>query len=421
MSDRNHRGKCRLCGGLSGKYFWRCAAFCALLFGFMVMAEPLAFTVLADEVTEESIKEKENQIEAAKQERKQVQSSISNLKTMKANLENKKADLNTYVTQLDAQLTEIQGNIDSLKQQIENKEADITRTETELQKAEDTQQAQYENMKKRCKFIYEKGDTYMLEVLLQSANFGDFLNKAYYIEQLSNYDQNLLKRYREQTKLVAATKEALEEEKQTLDDEKKAVEAEESNMTALIAEKRNQIASTESEIAESASTIEEYESQLNQQTSAIAALEAAVAADKRALAGQRKYSGGAFVWPAPSYMYISSEFGYRVHPIYGRTIFHSGLDMAAPGGSPILAAADGVVVAATYESSMGNYVMINHGDGLYTIYMHASALYVSSGQEVSAGDQIAAVGSTGNSTGPHLHFSVRLNGSYVSPWNYLGQ
>ena len=93
MSDRNHRGKCRLCGGLSGKYFWRCAAFCALLFGFMVMAEPLAFTVLADEVTEESIKEKENQIEAAKQERKQVQSSISNLKTMKANLENKKADL----------------------------------------------------------------------------------------------------------------------------------------------------------------------------------------------------------------------------------------------------------------------------------------------------------------------------------------
>ena len=159
---------------------------------------------------------------------------------------------------------------------------------------------------------------------------------------------------------------------------------------------------------------------MNQQTSAIAALEASVAADKRALESQRKYSGGAFVWPAPSYSYISSEFGYRVHPIYGRTIFHSGLDMAAPSGSPILAAADGVVVAATYESSMGNYVMINHGDGLYTIYMHASALYVSAGQEVSAGEQIAAVGSTGNSTGPHLHFSVRLNGSYVSPWNYLG-
>lgn len=404
-----------------GKYTRRCAVSCALLFGLILTARPLSVAVQADTVTEASIKEKENQIANAKKERQQVQSSISNLKNMKASLESKKADLNTYVTQLDSKLTQIQQNIDSLKQQIEDKEADITKTEAELQEAENTQQEQYENMKKRCQFIYEKGDTYMMEILLKSASFGDLLNKAYYIEQLSNYDQNLLGRYKEQTKLVAATKEALEEEKQTLDDEKKAVEEEEANMTALLSEKKQQIASTESEIAESASTIEEYEAQMNQQTSAIAALEASVAADKQALANQRKYSGGVFTWPAPSYSYISSEFGYRVHPIYGRTIFHSGLDMAAPSGSPILAAADGVVVAATYESSMGNYVMINHGDGLYTIYMHASALYVSAGQEVSAGQQIAAVGSTGNSTGPHLHFSVRLNGSYVNPWNYLGR
>ena len=93
--------------------------------------------------------------------------------------------------------------------------------------------------------------------------------------------------------------------------------------------------------------------------------------------------------------------------------------MAAPSGSSILAAADGTVVAATYNATMGNYVMIDHGNGLYTIYMHASALYVSSGQSVSAGSTIAAVGSTGRSTGAHLHFSVRQNGSYVSPWNYL--
>ena len=93
--------------------------------------------------------------------------------------------------------------------------------------------------------------------------------------------------------------------------------------------------------------------------------------------------------------------------------------MAAPSGSPILAAYDGEVVAAAYNGSMGNYVMLDHGDGLYTIYMHASALYVSKGQTVARGEKIAAVGSTGRSTGPHLHFSVRLNGSYVSPWNYL--
>ena len=93
--------------------------------------------------------------------------------------------------------------------------------------------------------------------------------------------------------------------------------------------------------------------------------------------------------------------------------------MAAPGGSPILAAYDGEVIAADYNSSMGNYIMINHGGGLITIYMHASALYVSKGTMVARGDKIAAVGTTGRSTGNHLHFGVRLNGNYVSPWNYL--
>ena len=116
---------------------------------------------------------------------------------------------------------------------------------------------------------------------------------------------------------------------------------------------------------------------------------------------------------------VTSPFGIRTHPITGIQKFHNGIDMAAPGGSAILAAYDGKVVAADYNSSMGNYIMIDHGDSLYTIYMHASALYVSSGQSVSAGSTIAAVGSTGRSTGAHLHFSVRQNGSYVSPWNYL--
>ena len=95
--------------------------------------------------------------------------------------------------------------------------------------------------------------------------------------------------------------------------------------------------------------------------------------------------------------------------------------MAAPSGSPILAAYNGVVVASAYNSSMGNYIMINHGGGLYTIYMHASALYVSAGQTVSMGDKIAAVGTTGRSTGNHLHFGVRLNGEYVNPNSYLGR
>ena len=128
-----------------------------------------------------------------------------------------------------------------------------------------------------------------------------------------------------------------------------------------------------------------------------------------------------FKWPAPSYTRISDDYGNRIHPILGVQQFHNGVDMAAPGGSPILAAYDGKVVASAYNASMGNYIMINHGDGLYTIYMHASALYVSTGDTVTRGQKIAAVGTTGRSTGNHLHFSVRKDGAYVSPWNYLSK
>ena len=132
------------------------------------------------------------------------------------------------------------------------------------------------------------------------------------------------------------------------------------------------------------------------------------------------YDGGKFTWPAPAYTRISDDFGYRTDPINGTTSYHSGIDMAAPSGSKILAAYDGVVVAADYNWSMGNYVMISHGDGLYTIYMHSSKLNCKKDDIVARGDVIAYVGTTGRSTGPHLHFGVRLNGSYVSPWPYLG-
>ncbi len=128
-----------------------------------------------------------------------------------------------------------------------------------------------------------------------------------------------------------------------------------------------------------------------------------------------------FTFPCPKMKRISDEYGYRIHPTLGIEKFHNGVDMAAPSGSPILAAYNGKVVAADYSSTMGNYIMINHGDGLYTIYMHASALYVSKGQEVSKGQTIAAVGSTGRSTGPHLHFGVRRDGNYVNPWQYLSR
>lgn len=379
--------------------------------------------VQAEELTNDSIRQKEASIQSAKQERQQMQSNLSDLKKIKEQLQASKNNLQSYISELDSNLTQMQTNIDELETKISDKEEEIQKAQEELKAAEEEQEAQYQAMIRRMCFMYERGEETYLELFMESKSFGEMLNRANYIEQVTAYDRKKLEEYAQQVKLVEVTRQTLEEEKETLDTAKEELEQEQANMESLLADKKTQMAGVEDDLEGQNATIAEYEAQVAQQNAEISALESAVASEKAQLAAenQRHYNGGMFTWPAPSYTYISSEFGYRTHPIYGDQRFHNGLDMAAPGGSPILAAYDGTVVAAAYSSSMGNYIMIDHGDGLYTIYMHASALYVSKGQGVTQGQQIAAVGSTGNSTGNHLHFSVRLNGSYVSPWNYLSK
>jgi murein DD-endopeptidase MepM/ murein hydrolase activator NlpD len=370
-------------------------------------------------VTEESIKAKENQISAAKKERDSLKSAKTDLEKVKKQLEASKADLNNYITQLDGQLTDIQAKIDSLINEIEEKEQQIETTTQELIEAEAIQQAQYEAMKKRIKFMYERGDVLYFEMLIESGSFSDMLNKAEYIEKLSAYDRQKLNEYISTTELIRLTKQALEEEKATLDEAKATKEEEEKNLQSLMDAKNSELNAVKSDIAGKEKAIAEYEAEIKAENAAIAALEKEVAADKASLYSRYTYDGGMFTWPCPKYTRISDNYGMRMHPTLGVEKMHNGIDLAAPTGSAILAAYKGTVVAADYNSTMGNYIMINHGGGLYTIYMHCSALYVSKGQDVSAGTKIGAVGSTGRSTGPHLHFGVRLNGNYVSPWGYL--
>ena len=390
----------------------------ALIFGTALRYPDTAF---ASELTNDSIKQKEAEISKAKEEKKALQSGLTNVKELKKQLEASKADLASYVAELDGNLSDIQAKIDELKALIETKEQEITEKEAELETALATQQEQYEAMKSRIKFMYEKGDSLAMEVFFDSESFGEMLNKADYIEMLSGYDRKKLDEYVEYANYVALCKESLEEEKSVLDEAKAAQEEEEASLNELIATKEQEIYQVSSDIQNKEAAIKEYEADIAAQNETISALEKAVAEERARLAAEqgRKYDGGVFTWPAPSYTRISDDYGNRMHPILGIQKFHNGIDMAAPGGTPILAAYDGKVVAADYSSSMGNYVMIDHGDSLYTIYMHASALYVSKGQEVSKGAKIAAVGTTGRSTGNHLHFSVRLNGSYVNPWSYL--
>ena len=370
---------------------------------------------------QKSIQDKQNQIKAEQSEREKIKANISDVKKVKAELEKSKNDLSAYVTQLDQTVMEIEEKIEGLNHDIEVKQAEIDQTKKELEEAIAVKDEQYANMKKRVQAIYEQGDDYYLELLFTTHGFGDFLNSMENINKLAEYDANMYARYNETVAYVTACEEKLESEEASLQELKEAAEAEKKATEELIKTKEQEIAAYQADIYNKAQTLQEYENELASRDAVIAEIERAVAADRQKLAQARTYDGGKFCWPAPSYTRVSSEYGYRIHPIYGTQKFHNGVDLAAPGGSDILAAYDGTVVAAAYNASMGNYVMIDHGDDLYTIYMHASKLLVSSGQAVSRGQRIALVGTTGNSTGNHLHFSVKLNGSYVSPWGYISK
>lgn len=394
-----------------------------ILCSLFVMAAGPVTGVLAAKTTSESIQEKEEQIENAQDEKKELLAGLTDVKKLKEELEKSKDNLEEYIVLLDGDLSTIEQNILQLESSIEVLEEEISGKQVQLEFAIEREKEQYEAMKTRIKFMYENGEHFFVETLLSAESFGDFLNKADYVESLSSYDRKMLDEYVESRELIELCKKELEEQKSLVEATKVGVESEKQALEELIVEKEKQITAYETDINSKEAAIREYELDIAEQNEIISQLEAAVAEERRKLMEENgsviTYDGGMFKWPAPSYTRISSPFGWRLHPTLGVDKFHNGVDMAAPSGTKILAAYDGEVVAAAYSASMGNYIMINHGDGLYTIYMHASALYVVKGDIVVKGEHIAAVGSTGRSTGPHLHFGVRLDGEYVDPMTYF--
>ncbi len=401
----------------------RGARFVGALIITSMLAAHVPLFVRAATLTNDKIRESEESKKQAEEERKSLKSNLTDVKSLLASLETSKNDLENYIQQLDSDLNDINEKIDQLSRLITDKEFEIQTTERELEEAKNVADMQYNAMKRRIKFVYERGETSNIEMLLSSKSFVDFLNKAEFITRVSAYDRRMLDSYIEAKDLVAEKEEMLIGQKNDLEEARAAVRNEQDAVEALMEDKEKEITVFEGDISNKEAAIAEYEAMIAEQDQIIKDLEAAILEEKKRLLAENKkaivYDGGQFKWPAPSYTRISDEYGYRIHPILGTEQFHNGVDMAAPNGSPILAAYDGEVIAASYSPTMGNYIMIDHGDGLITIYMHASSVSVAQGTMVARGEQIGCVGSTGRSTGPHLHFSVRLNGSYVSPWNYL--
>ncbi|MCR5417402.1 MAG: peptidoglycan DD-metalloendopeptidase family protein [Lachnospiraceae bacterium] len=370
-------------------------------------------------------------VSSAKNEKGKMESGLEKAQSIKNELVKDRNEINEAVMALDGQIQDVSTNLDEVSQLLDQKERELEETSAKLIQARADAQDQYESMKIRIKFMYEKGTMDFIQILLGAGTFSEMLNKAEYIEQLSAYDRNMLVRYEDTKEKMQTLEEELSLQQQVLAEAKQDVENKKKEMEGLMDEKTRQLQEYNSEIKDKEEAIAEYEAMIKEQDATIRDLEALAAAararQQAAIAAEAgvsgnsavQYTGGKFAWPAPSYTRISDDYGNRIHPVLGVEKFHNGIDMAAPSGSPILAAADGEVVAAAYSATMGNYIMIDHGSNIYTIYMHASSLSVSAGNKVKKGATIGAVGSTGRSTGAHLHFSVRVNGSYVNPWSYL--
>jgi len=396
-------------------------ALCVIFFSEGAKRDASALTM--GSITSESIQEKEEQIRRARSEKDTLQDGLSNLQNIKGELEAQRSSLKNYVVQLDAKLAQIEQNIVDLNERISVKEGEIAVAQAELDSARKDEENQKESMVNRIRMVYESGDPQMLDMLLKAVSFGDFLNRADYVERVIAYDQRMWQDYKLVCEYAELCRQELELEKEILDETKSNIEEEQRNLEALIEQKSRDIIEYETDINNKEKVIREYEEEIKAQEEEIAALEAMIAEEKKKILANSgavlTYDGGTFLFPLASYTRVSDDYGPRIDPILGVEKFHNGVDLASPKGTAIYAAYDGAVAAAAYSASMGNYVMIDHGSGLYTIYMHASVLYVEKGDIVVRGETIAAVGSTGRSTGNHLHFSVRLNGEYQSPWNYI--
>lgn len=359
---------------------------------------------------------------AIEQEMKKAQSTLKKLEALKG-------DAVAYVRELDDSLEELGEELVQLDADIIAKEEAIEITQAELQEAEITETEQYESMKLRIRYMYEKGDSSYVDLLLEAESLSDLLNKAEYIARISEYDRVKLDEYMEVKKTIAEKEQILQAEHAELLDLQEQTEAKHASVEELMAAKQAELKSVEAKIADAEDEVDAYQEDLKAQENSIRAIEAEIRRQEEEARKQAQESGKTyttksigdikFIWPCPASSRITSKFGKRTSPTKGASSDHKGIDIGAPTGTNIVASAAGTVVVSTYSYSAGNYIMLNHGGGVYTVYMHASKLLVSKGDTVKQGEVIAKVGSTGYSTGPHLHFGIRVNGTYVNPSQYV--
>lgn len=370
-----------------------------------------------------------------KQEQREVKNKIKKQKSNISNTESEKKVVNDEIVNLDERIQVTSAKISTLEGEISSLNKDIKENQDKLEEAQVNLEENTEALRMRLREMYKRGNVNFLEVILNSKDIEELLRNNEIISSIAKADRELIEFIGEQIETIKESEQRLQIDKAKLSANKAAVINERQTYQAAIDAKNNYMKVLESNLELYKAEFEKAQANWDSLDAEIVRLQKQISEQKKAeeaAARARKATrvhsnisvssaprnGQSYTWPVPGHYSISSPFGYRMHPILGYSKFHSGVDIPAPSGTPIVAAKSGTVIMSKLMSGYGNVVMIDHGDTV-TVYAHCSALNVNVGESVKAGDVVAFVGSTGLSTGAHLHFEVRVNGSPVNPLGYV--
>lgn len=350
---------------------------------------------------------------------------LDELQSKKDELQSQISESNEQIEQIQIEITENLEQLNSINEKIysyeneisilsielEKIEKEITETEEKLEIVEENYKTQMEAFQSRVVAVYKSGDIMYLDVLLNSSSISEFISNYYLIGEIAKYDNKLLENIENKKIQIENIKKILEEKQNNIKSVKKNKEETTIALENAKVIRNSYINKLTEQEKETQTKIDQAQAELNSIESQIVMLTTGNIGED--------YVGGEFAWPAPGYTTITSPFGMRLHPVLKVYRLHTGTDIATPTGAPIVAANSGVVIKSMYTSGYGNMVMISHGGGVSTVYAHGSEIIAKTGQLVERGEVIMKAGSTGWSTGPHLHFEIRINGQYIDPLPYI--